>query len=112
MQLGSHYIIELFATEKNSCEHQDHILIEQWLSQAWVTILSSHHHIFPNQAATFMYLLSESHCVIHTRPEHRYVHVDCFFCDQNKNHDHIIRDVEQFLKTYFLAESTKITTIS
>jgi S-adenosylmethionine decarboxylase len=44
------------------------------------TILSSTEKIFDNNGFTILYLLSESHCSIHTYPENNSLFTDLFTC--------------------------------
>jgi S-adenosylmethionine decarboxylase proenzyme len=46
------------------------------------TLLNMSPHVFPPNAVTAVYLLSESHASIHTYPEHGACFVDLFTCGQ------------------------------
>ena len=47
------------------------------------TIENISYHIFPNNAFTALFLLSESHVSFHTFPENNYIAIDIFTCGQN-----------------------------
>jgi S-adenosylmethionine/arginine decarboxylase-like enzyme len=41
------------------------------------------YHLFNNNAITFVFLLSESHCTVHTYPEYQSLFIDSFTCGNN-----------------------------
>ena len=53
------------------------------LEQSNINILSYQEYYFDNNAVTFVFLLSESHCAVHTYPEHNSMFIDCFTCGSN-----------------------------
>ena len=58
-------------------------VVENSLLQCRATILGYQEHVFPNQAITFCFLLSESHCTVHTYPEYDSMWIDCFTCGES-----------------------------
>ena len=82
---GSHYIasfkdckiIENFALV---------LLFEDAIRKSGATILSYNEHIFPSGGMTFVFLLSESHCSVHTYPEHNSLFIDLFTCGDKIDH--------------------------
>ena len=80
--LGSHYFASFVG-----CNHDKIINIENLKSTLFSAILSSGanilnyvEHEFDNNGYTCVVLLSESHCSIHTYPEHNSFYVDLFTC--------------------------------
>lgn len=49
------------------------------------TIVKEVSHEFTPQGETIVLILSESHCSIHTYPEHQYISIDIYICNMNKN---------------------------
>jgi S-adenosylmethionine decarboxylase proenzyme len=79
---GSHYIAsfkDCQFIENNSLVS----LFEHAIKKSGATILNYNEHIFENGAITFVFLLSESHCSVHTYPEHKSLFVDLFTCGDN-----------------------------
>lgn len=50
---------------------------------------------------TGVVIVSESHIVIHTWPERRFVNIDVFFCNYTQDNSKKARDVFRFLKTLY-----------
>lgn len=63
------------------CDLQnDHIaLIEEYVKHRF-TVVNSVDQVFTPYGLTKILILSESHCAIHTYPEHRYFSLDLFIC--------------------------------
>jgi S-adenosylmethionine decarboxylase len=53
------------------------------LTLCGATILKYDYHLFNNNAITFVFLLSESHCTVHTYPEYQSLFIDSFTCGNN-----------------------------
>ena len=50
------------------------------LGQAEMRVLGEYHHRFSPHGLTAVWILGESHCALHTYPEHNFLAVDCFTC--------------------------------
>ena len=61
------------------------------LEQSNINILSYQEYYFDNNAVTFVFLLSESHCAVHTYPEHNYIAVDIFTCGASDPTEVLVR---------------------
>lgn len=79
---GKHYLASFL-----DCENDKLIDIEQLKKQmilgierSGATIISETDKIFPNNGYTSLFLLSESHCSIHTYPENNALFTDLFTC--------------------------------
>jgi S-adenosylmethionine decarboxylase proenzyme len=82
---GRHYI----ASFKN-CQNTMILSTEQLktaLEIANTTILSHSDYSFENGGYTCVFLLRESHCSIHTYPEHHSIFIDLFTCGDTCNID-------------------------
>jgi S-adenosylmethionine decarboxylase len=61
-------------------------LFEDAIRKSGATILNYNEHKFHNDGITFVFLLSESHCSVHTYPEHNSLFVDLFTCGDKIDH--------------------------
>lgn len=50
-------------------------------------------HDFEPMGTTLVFVLSESHCVIHTYPEHNYFNLDLFTCRVDRQLDMVLNDI-------------------
>ena len=85
---GKHY----FASYKNCDVEMQNLIslkeaVKEAIFQSGATILDSCEYVFNNTGITIVYLLSESHCSIHTYPEHKSIFVDLFTCGTSCDHD-------------------------
>ena len=91
---GKHYIASFKGLEYKTNRYIIEV-IKLALSSCNINILSFQEYYFENNAMTCSWLLSESHCSIHTYPEHNAMFIDCFTCgsnfDVNKFHDILIK---------------------
>jgi S-adenosylmethionine decarboxylase len=82
---GSHYIASF--KDCKLIENTNLVLLfEDAIRQSGATILNYNEHKFPNGGITFVYLLSESHCSVHTYPEHNSLFIDLFTCGDKIDH--------------------------
>jgi S-adenosylmethionine decarboxylase len=76
---GSHYIASF-----KDCKHIENdtlvLLFKNAIQKSGATILNYNEHKFHNGGITFVFLLSESHCSVHTYPEHNSLFIDLFTC--------------------------------
>lgn len=82
---GNHYI----ASFKNCQIIKNSSLVPLFKSaieKSGATILNYNEYIFPNGGITFVFLLSESHCSVHTYPEHNSLFIDLFTCGNKIDH--------------------------
>ena len=84
---GTHYIANFkrirFFIHSGDGKFSITNLIAKTLQECGATIIDCKEHIFPNGGMTAMFLLSESHCTIHTYPEHGSFFIDAFTCGGN-----------------------------
>ena len=100
---GKHYICSFKELEYKSNRFIIEV-IKHALTSCNINILSFQEYYFENNAMTCSWLLSESHCSIHTYPEHNAMFIDCFTCgdnfDVNKFHDILIKFLNPLNKQY------------
>ena len=76
---GHHFLASIYDTDVH-----DGTLISETvkiaLSTCGANIIGYTEYVFDNGAITFCYLLSESHCTVHTYPEHKSMWIDVFTC--------------------------------
>ena len=97
------------------------IAIDMWLSayvdDAWaesqcdailvklgVTVVAHARHRFIPAGLTSLWVLAESHCALHTYPEHRYIALDLFTC----GHSFDVAEVESVLRVHFPIHELRI----
>ena len=79
---GQHYIASLKGLKMNNYTFIYRTVIDA-LQLSNATILKESYHKFDNGAVTFVILLAESHCSVHTFPEHNSLFLDLFTCGDN-----------------------------
>jgi S-adenosylmethionine decarboxylase proenzyme len=83
---GSHFILDLYDCNEDLLYFLNGEIINiihNIITLNEGTVLSKNHHIFPNDAYTIIYLLSESHLSLHSFPENKYISIDLYTCGEN-----------------------------
>ena len=82
--LLNHQIIEVFDVKVETLSDVKILraLVNEITRRYSFKILKSLIYKFSDKGITLMYLLSESHLVIHTWPEMNYLHIDLLTCDK------------------------------
>ena len=81
--VGTHYLIDVFKVPSDLFAQNDSRLMrisKRAIEISKSTILDQCVHHFTPHGMTAIFLLSESHCSIHTWPEHQQVKIDLFSC--------------------------------
>lgn len=73
------------------------LLFKEAIWKSGATILNYNEYIFPNGGITFVFLLSESHCSVHTYPEHNSLFIDLFTCGDKIDHDFFHKTIVDIL---------------
>jgi len=85
------------------------------LISADLTILDIYHHNYQPYGFSAIAILKTSHAAIHTWPEHGYISIDIFICDDFSNGLEVIKSLQNHLNPiksdFFYAERGKETTI-
>lgn len=79
---GRHWMATLRDTDAADTPVQLTKIVRETLVECGATILGYQEYVFQNGAVTFCFLLSESHCTVHTYPEYRALWMDCFTCGE------------------------------
>jgi S-adenosylmethionine decarboxylase len=84
---GEHIFIDMYGVQYTFDILMDALIVA--CERAGATIIRTDAHIFEERsdgddAFTAYILLAESHCSVHTWPEHGYVGIDFFFCGDAK----------------------------
>jgi S-adenosylmethionine decarboxylase proenzyme len=82
---GVHYIANYLQCNREALMNIDILreTIAYAIQQSGATILQQNEKIFENNGYTILFLLSESHCSVHTYPEHTSIFMDLFTCGEN-----------------------------
>ena len=82
---GNHIILDLYDSDIDKMYYSDENIknLIDIVKCNNGTIQNVSHHVFPNNAFTALFLLSESHISYHTFPENNYIAIDIFTCGQN-----------------------------
>jgi len=97
---GSHYIASFkdCLLIENLENNNIVSLFEDAIQKSGATILNYNEHIFENGGITFVFLLSESHCSVHTYPEHNSLFIDLFTCGDNIDNEIFHNTIVEALK--------------
>jgi S-adenosylmethionine decarboxylase proenzyme len=82
---GKHYV----ASYRGCNDYDNNELIANFhyaIMESGATVLDFSSHTFAGGGITFVFLLSESHCSVHTYPEHHSMFVDYFTCGDVCDH--------------------------
>lgn len=81
---GKHYLASFLGCNSEAINNIKLLKfnMEKAIIKSGATILSSTEKIFENNGYTILFLLSESHCSIHTYPENNSLFTDLFTCGE------------------------------
>ena len=98
--VGFHFIGELHFTKQKSLLDNDLIqkLFVNSLQSANLTILDIYHHNYQPHGYSAIAVLQTSHAAIHTWPEHGYISIDIFICDDFAKGIQVIRYLKENFK--------------
>ena len=95
---GKHYVASLYDVTDIQNTDKLRLIFETAIRESGGTILSKSEHTFSDGGFTCVWLLSESHCSIHTYVEQKNIFVDYFTCGENANtkkfNDYILCNLE------------------
>ena len=86
--VGKHYLASFMNCNKEKLTDIDNLknTMTEGIIKTGATILSYTEKIFDNGGYTILFLLSESHCSIHTYPENNALFTDLFTCGDTCNY--------------------------
>lgn len=97
---GKHYLASFLNCNSESINDIKSLKnnMEKGILKSGATILSSTEKIFENNGYTILFLLSESHCSIHTYPENNSLFTDLFTCGDICNYKEYEKIMIDYLK--------------
>lgn len=97
--IGRHLIMELWDCNSNidSVDAVLNVLREATIA-CGATVIHEYIHPFHPQGITAVAVISESHILIHTWPEHKYAAVDAFTCGKKVQPEEIMPVLERYFK--------------
>ena len=95
---GTHYLSSFIGCSADllTCHTDFNNVVREGIRASGATLLNECGYVFENQSFTTVFLLSESHCSIHTYPEHGSVFIDLFTCGDKCDY----KKFEDVLKGY------------
>jgi S-adenosylmethionine decarboxylase proenzyme len=98
--VGFHFIGELRFSEQNSLLNNDFIqeIFINSLLTANLIIIDIYQHKYQPFGFSAIAVLQTSHAAIHTWPEHGYISIDIFICDEFTKGLHVVRYLKERLK--------------
>lgn len=60
---------------------------ESIIKSLGLTVVNKTFHKFDPKGITLVYILSQSHFILHTWPEHKFIHLDLFSCSNIRKED-------------------------
>lgn len=95
---GQHYISSFLDCDKKALGDMKSLRSAsiRGIKESGATLLNDIQHSFSDEACTMVFLLSESHCSLHTYPEYGSVFIDLFTCGDKCHYSKF----EQVLKEY------------
>jgi S-adenosylmethionine decarboxylase len=82
--------------------------LEKLLREAGYGIVNFVEHQFEPQGYTCTWLLSESHCALHTFPEEGRSYIELSGCSRAKN-EHFVASIQHLWKKYISRENQDVT---
>ena len=109
MYLANHQIIELYDCDKSLLENSQYVknTFKEAIELSKATVVAEKYHNFSPFGLTGVAVITESHISIHTWPEHGYVAIDVFSCDNKVDHKKILT----YLKVHLFSNKAKSKSI-
>ncbi len=97
---GKHYLASFIDCDPVAINDIDglRLTMVKGIEKSGATILSYTEKIFDNNGYTILFLLSESHCSVHTYPENNSLFTDLFTCGDTCNYLGFQDEMMDFLK--------------
>ncbi|MHA1987555.1 MAG: adenosylmethionine decarboxylase, partial [Promethearchaeota archaeon] len=115
--IGFHFVGEMRFTDQKILLDNEKIqkVFLDALVSADLTILDIYHHNYQPHGFSAIAILKTSHAAIHTWPEHGYISIDIFICDEFSKGLDVIKSLQNHLNPtksdFFYAERSKETTM-
>ena len=97
---GTHYLSSFLECDPKRLQDKSQFVeaLTLGIQKSGATLLQECTHAFDNESFTSVFLLSESHCSVHTYPEHKSVFIDLFTCGDHCDYHAFEETVKTFLK--------------
>ena len=97
---GKHYLASYIDCDDQRINDIDNLKksMMNGIIESGATILSSTEKVFENNGFTILFLLSESHCSIHTYPENNSLFTDLFTCGDTCDYKKYEKIMIEYLK--------------
>lgn len=97
---GKHYLASYIDCDNKCINDIDNLkkTMMKGIIESGATILSSTEKVFDNNGFTILFLLSESHCSIHTYPENNSLFTDLFTCGDTCDYTKYEKIMVDYLK--------------
>jgi S-adenosylmethionine decarboxylase proenzyme len=98
-EIGVRVLLDAYSCKPECCHSEQDLkaLISKLAEAAGATIVNLMSHTFTGGALTIIAILSTSHCVVHTWPEHRFVSIDLFVCKSDIDNRALIKMASESL---------------
>jgi S-adenosylmethionine decarboxylase proenzyme len=109
---GTHYLSSFNECNKLALINIDILResIKNAIIDSGATIIDYTEKIFDNSGYTIVYLLSESHCSVHTYPEHNAMFTDFFTCGNNCSYERYENHLKKYLEPQDIQKNVIIRT--
>ena len=97
---GQHYLSSFLECERNALSDVETLrnTVREGIKASGATLLQECTHRFDNDACTMVFLLSESHCSLHTYTEYGSVFIDLFTCGTSCHYKGFEDTMEAYLQ--------------
>jgi S-adenosylmethionine decarboxylase proenzyme len=97
---GKHFLASYLDCDTEALSNVENLLevMDRAVNASGATILARNHHLFPPNGLTVAYLLSESHCCLHTYPECSACFVDIFTCGNHCSSEKFDLILQEYIK--------------
>ena len=98
--IGYHIIAEMYGIENEIILDPNNLFKKtlQICTNVQLQIVDSYLHIYPPQGLSIIITLAESHIGLHTWPEHDYMSLDVFICDEPKKAHDFVNEIKKLIK--------------
>ena len=98
--IGYHIIAEMYGIENEIILEPNNLFKKtlQLCNDVQLQIVDSYLHIYPPQGLSIIITLAESHIGLHTWPEHDYMSLDVFICDDPKKAHDFVNEIKKLIK--------------
>lgn len=98
--IGYHIIVEMYGLTTDIIFNPNELYKKtiQACIDVNLQIVDSYLHIYPPQGLSIIITLAESHIGLHTWPEHDYMSLDVFICDEPQKAHNLVTEIKKLIK--------------